>query len=45
VEVGLLWLEGRGDKWIGRWEGVVAGAEEVKEGLAIGEEYGWKTIR
>jgi hypothetical protein len=26
-------------------EGVVAEAEEVEEGLAIGEEYGWMTIR
>ena len=44
VEVGLLWLEGGGDEWIGRWEGVVAEAEEVEEGLAIEEEYGRMAI-
>jgi hypothetical protein len=44
VEVGLLWLEGGGDEWIDRWEGVMAEAEEVEEGLAIEEEYRWMAI-
>ena len=30
--------------YLDRWEGVVAEAEEVEEGLAIEEEYGWMAI-
>jgi hypothetical protein len=37
VEVGLLRREGGGEERVGGWERVVAVAEEVEEGLAVGE--------
>lgn len=40
MEVGLLRLEGGGEERVGGGEGVVAEAEEVEEGLAVGERYG-----
>lgn len=40
----VLHLEG-GQERVGGWEGVVAEAENIKEGLAIGEEYERMAIR
>lgn len=37
VGVGLLRLEGGGEERVGGGEGIVAEAEEVEEGLAVGE--------
>ena len=40
MEVGLLRLEGGGEERVGGGERVVAEAEEVEEGLAVGEGNG-----
>ena len=44
VDVRLLHLEGE-QKRVDEWEGAVAEAEKIKEGLVIGEEYERMAIR